>query len=226
MRFRRILKRIFREQYFSKKLFFDHLEDNVSDCKTVLELGAGKNSYLRQLNKIFHITAIDLFEPSIESAKENNVYDEYIKGDVKQILNIVEPKSFDCVAAFDLIEHLSKEDGNKLLENMEKIARKKIVIFTPNGFLIQPPHDNNPFQEHLSGWKFDEMEKAKFKVIGINGLRNLRGMFSIPKIHPYEFGVFISNISQIILNFFRLQKYSFAILCVKSVSENTNLVSK
>ena len=39
--------------------------------------------------------------------------------------NVVEPKTFDAVIALDLIEHLEKKDGFKLIEMMTKIAKRK-----------------------------------------------------------------------------------------------------
>jgi len=67
--------------------------------------------------------------------------------------------SFDCVLASDVIEHFSKEEGYKLIEMMEKIARRKVIIYTPNGFLKQGEYDNNPWQVHKSGWNVKEMKK-------------------------------------------------------------------
>jgi hypothetical protein len=60
--------------------------------------------------------------------------------------------------AADLIEHLGKEDGFRLLEHMELIARKVVVIVTPNGFIAQHLTDGNPLQIHRSGWTAHEMK--------------------------------------------------------------------
>jgi len=43
--------------------------------------------------------------------------------------------SFDVVLVFDLIEHITKENGEKLIRQLENIARDKVIIFTPNGFM-------------------------------------------------------------------------------------------
>ena len=45
------------------------------------------------------------------------------------------PKSFDAVLALDVLKQLTKVDGLNLIKNMEKIAKRFIVPFTPNGFL-------------------------------------------------------------------------------------------
>ena len=56
-----------------------------------------------------------------------------------------------CVA-LDVIEHLVKPDGIKLMRDMETIAAKKVIFFTPCGFLPQHHTTNDDLQEHLSGW--------------------------------------------------------------------------
>lgn len=157
---------------------------------------------------------------SIEQLREStraNVYDYYIRGDVSQINNLIKTKSFDAVVAMDLIEHLNKEEGLTLIKNLSNIVRKKIIIYTPNGFLFQPPSVNNPYQEHKSGWTYKEMEQLGFDVIGVNGYKRLTGLYAVPIVKPNALGVFIRNISVIILKIIRREDLSYAILCVKSI---------
>ena len=42
---------------------------------------------------------------------------------------------------------------------MERVAREKIILTTPNGFLptYAGPRDN-PEEKHLSGWTYDELK--------------------------------------------------------------------
>lgn len=69
-------------------------------------------------------------------------------------------KSVDTVFLIDVVEHLEKEDGKKLLAATENIARKQIVIFTPWGLMPQHHEDGKDawglsgahWQEHKSGW--------------------------------------------------------------------------
>jgi 2-polyprenyl-3-methyl-5-hydroxy-6-metoxy-1,4-benzoquinol methylase len=91
---------------------------------------------------------VDAFEPSIEKSRAEGIHNEYVKADVLEIGARLEEKSFDCVVASDLIEHLSKEEGLQLLETMEKIARERGVVFTPNGFPPQGEYGGNALQIH------------------------------------------------------------------------------
>ena len=43
-------------------------------------------------------------------------------------------RSFDAVIALELLEHLNKEEGYELIHNMERWARSKVIVSTPNGF--------------------------------------------------------------------------------------------
>lgn len=207
---------IFFEKYFSEKEM-RLIRNLAKGCDTILELGAGQNSYYHVDGRKYKITGFDIHEPSLMKAKENGKIDDYIVGNVLEINKIFNEKSYDLVCAFDLIEHLKKEDGYKLIANMKKISRKKIVLYTPNGFLPQPPSKDNPFQEHLSGWDYNEMTELGFNVIGFNGHKVFRGMYAKPKIRPYFLGIFLSNISMWFLRKLNLENYSFSILCYKNI---------
>ncbi|WP_167631301.1 class I SAM-dependent methyltransferase [Mariprofundus ferrooxydans] len=69
-------------------------------------------------------------------------------------------KSVDTVILVDVIEHLDKEEGARLLKATEEIARKQVIVFTPWGFMPQHHDDGidgwglggGDWQEHKSGW--------------------------------------------------------------------------
>jgi len=124
-----------------------------------------------------------------------------------------ETNSFDCVLASDLIEHLTKEDGLKLIDMMEKIAKNKIIIFTPNGFLSQGEYDNNPWQIHKSGWTVKEMKEKGYEVIGIDGWKPLRGEYASLRFWPKHFWLIISDITQFFVK--NKPEKAFEILCYK-----------
>ena len=46
-------------------------------------------------------------------------------------------KSVDTVFLVDVIEHLEKAEGQRLLAATEAIARSQVVVFTPLGFMPQ-----------------------------------------------------------------------------------------
>jgi hypothetical protein len=205
---------IFFSRYFYKKHFLNILEKELEGCTNVLEIGSGKTSYLRDLESDFKITALDISLNQIRESRKNQVYNNHILGDVLTINQLIKPGSFDAIVAMDLIEHLDKEKGLKLISDLSSLA-KKIIIYTPNGFLFQPPTADNPFQEHLSGWDFDEMQNLGFKVFGVNGYKRISGVYSLPKIRPASLGIFIRNLSALGLRMINMEHLSFSILCIK-----------
>lgn len=206
-----MLKKIYLS-YFPNYIF--ELEKALADCDTVLDVGCGSNSPLGSIKNKLYSEGVDSFLPSITKSKAQKIHNKYHKMDVLNIDKKFKSNSFDCVIAIDLIEHLTKEDGKKLIKKMEKIARKKVIIFTPNGFLPQGEYDNNPWQVHKSGWTVEEMQKKGYKVIGINGWKPLRGEYAEPKFYPKIIWRIISDLTQVFTR--NNPKKAFQILCIKT----------
>lgn len=194
------------------------LEKAVGNSKTLLDVGCGSNSPIFPFSHKLHAIGVDAFLPSIDKSKQANIHSEYHQIDVLDITNHFDANSIDCVLASDLIEHLTKEDGYILLSAMEKIAKQRIIIFTPNGFLEQGVYDNNPFQLHLSGWTVQEMEDLGYKVIGIAGWKPIRGEYAAVRFKPKFLWTIISDLTQIFVR--NNPKYAFQILCIKTKNEN------
>ncbi|MFX1593132.1 MAG: class I SAM-dependent methyltransferase [Promethearchaeota archaeon] len=189
----------------------------IQDCDSLLDLGCGMNSPLSKLKKRNnrYSLGVDIYEKYIEISKRRNIHNDYLLLDILEIDKKVPPKSFDCVLLIDVIEHLEKLDGIKILKKSEKIALKKIIIFTPNGFLHQKKYHNNIFQIHKSGWDFRIFKKLKYRVFGINGLKFIRGEKSNIKYRPIKFWYLVSKISNKFVKFF--PQFAFHLLCIKEV---------
>jgi hypothetical protein len=74
---------------------------------------------------------------------------------------------FETVLFIDVIEHMSKKDGEECIKYAKKIATKQVVVFTPLGFMKQETGEDGldawgmhggHWQEHKSGWSPDEFE--------------------------------------------------------------------
>lgn len=153
------------------------LNEHLADCQTILDVGCGDNSWLRFV-KGKHTTGVDAHAPSIERARKSATHSEYVVGEVHELQPHFSPKSFDAVVMLDLIEHFRKEDALRLLRSAERTAVKKVIVFTPSGFLPQPPALNNPWQQHLSGWSARELVDLGYSVVGVNGWKPLRKQFA------------------------------------------------
>ncbi|OGY56971.1 MAG: hypothetical protein A2Y84_00635 [Candidatus Colwellbacteria bacterium RBG_13_48_8] len=211
-----MLKSIKRYYY---KVFWPYeryLEREVGDSRTLLDLGCGYPSPIKSFSSHLHSTGVDIFGPSIDKSRAERIHDVYKKMNILDAGREFKKKSFECVLASDVIEHLAKEDGGKLIEIMESLAAKKVIIFTPNGFLYQSAHDGNEYQKHLSGWSVKEMRDRGYRVIGINGWKPLRKEFAQIRFRPAFLWTLISNLTQVFIRSFPEQ--AFAILCVKELS--------
>ncbi|MDP2638257.1 MAG: class I SAM-dependent methyltransferase [Candidatus Levybacteria bacterium] len=155
--------------------YYKVLENELKEMKSVLDVGCGENSPLARVNKNFNSVGVDIFESSITKSKKAKIHDDYKVGNILKIDTLFKPKSFDVVIALDVVEHFEKKDAIKLLKAMDKVAKKKVVILTPNGFAKQDPYDGNPFQEHKSGWSISDFKNLGYNVFGMRGLRFLRG---------------------------------------------------
>jgi len=132
------------------------VREALRDCNTALDVGCGPISTLRFL-RFKRLAGIDGYPPSVEQAKKNATHDELVLGDIRELDRFFKTDQFDACLALDVIEHLTKEDGLKLAKAMERAASKRVVFFTPNGFLPQRHAERDDLQEHLSGWEVEEM---------------------------------------------------------------------
>lgn len=199
------------------------IEKNLKDCKSILDVGCGNNSCVRFFSSKYKSVGIDGYKPSLKLSKERGIHDDYIHTDINKIMSKVDKKSFDATISLDVIEHLTKEDGHKFLDNLEKIAKKKIVIVTPNGFMIQH-NEVNGLQEHLSGWTVEDFKKRGYKVQGLYGLRILAAFRSKDggmRLKPELFWKLIWGLTSELTHHLYAKKnpqHAFALLAVKKIS--------
>jgi hypothetical protein len=72
----------------------------------------------------------------------------------------------------DVLEHLAGSKSCLLLYEMMCLSKAKVSIYTPNGFLWQPPSENNSFNAHVSGWSIRQLKEFGFTdFYGYAGLR-------------------------------------------------------
>lgn len=76
--------------------------------------------------------------------------------DALSFLSLCGNSSAGVVCVLDLIEHLQKENGFALIEEMKRVARRSVILYTPLGFLTQVGDawglGGDFWQEHRSGW--------------------------------------------------------------------------
>ena len=191
------------------------LENLLYDCNSVLDLGCGDNSPLGFIGRKKYLVGVDGFKKSIIKSKKLNIHDKYLHKNILDVKKDFKKNSFDAVIALDVIEHLEKKDGYKLLKLMEHLASKKVILLTPNGFVNQIG-EGNGLQEHLSGWSVSDFKKLRFKVLGRYGIKGLRGEKAELKYRPKVLWGLISELSNIFYTR-KNPKKAYSLLAIKKI---------
>jgi len=214
--FYRFVREIFRPIY--RILFPEwtaYLKNELRGCHTVLDVGCGSNSPI-QYCKIETSLGVDIDPNALIESKKRNIHSKYININIRKITFPI--NSFEAVLCSEVLEHLDKKSGLKLINKMIEWASRKVILTTPNGFLIQSKFSDNPYQKHLSGWKSEELKKIGFRVKGINGLRFLHGEKGIIKYKPRIFWHLFSQVGSLIA--FWIPKIAFQLFAVYNINKN------
>ena len=197
------------------KLFphiYTYIQREVSQCESVLDLGCGHHSPIHMYEIPFSV-GVELFEPYLKESKRKGIHSQYLKADIRRLE--FKPKSFDAVTAFELLEHLTKQEGCELLDKAAIWARKKVIITTPNGYALQGTYGNNPLRENKSGWDVSELRDLGFKVRGFYGWKRLRGPRGELRYKPAFLWRRVSDLTDKIAYYF--PKLAFLLLASKRI---------
>jgi len=153
------------------KDFLARINELLSDSRTVLDIGCGVGETLKDFPCPIKI-GVDAHRPYLEHAKYG---EQFVKLNFRaeRLSELFLPKSLDSVTLIDVIEHLEKAVAWEVLRQVEEIAVKKVIIFTPRGFFQQQDVDHyglggEIFQRHRSGWEVEDFQKLGYNVVIFN----------------------------------------------------------
>ena len=127
------------------------------------------------------MTAVELFPESVEKLQALG-YREVVHEDIRTAAPrlLAEGRWFERVTATDVIEHIPKADGYKLLADMERIASREIMVMMPietpelaaeQGFqdfrewgLSQHPDGQRELHDHKSQWKPEDLTALGYQT--------------------------------------------------------------
>lgn len=192
------------------------LKRDLADCESILELGCGSNSPVLQIGYGEKTDAMDIWPPYIERHNRKGDYHKCWQANILQ--ETLPIKTYDAVVIFDVLEHLPREEveASDLFVAMEDCARKKVIIFTPNGFIENDEVDDDPYQAHVSAWEPEDYLKRGYKVVGATGFRWLFGKASLPKYHPYSICAIFGMLSKPLV--YRKPKSAWHSYAVKEIA--------
>lgn len=146
----------------------------------VLDLGCGyghwghllKTHYADRVpGRAVEVTGVDIFPGNVTFCERTGVYAQTVCQDGLEYLAAQPDRSFDTIIATELIEHLPREDGFRLLEQLERVARDVVVLSTPNGPFLRPGSDTltgyNEWEHHVSGWTRRDFVRRGYSVLGV-----------------------------------------------------------
>jgi len=149
------------------KDFLVTINELLSDSRTVLDIGCGVGETLEKFCCPIKI-GVDAHRPYLENVKSG---EQFLKINFKaeRLSELFLPKSLDSVTLIDVIEHFEKEVAWDVLRQVEEIATKKVIVFTPRGFFQQLDVDHyglggESCQRHRSGWEVEDFQKLGFHI--------------------------------------------------------------
>ncbi|MCW3999777.1 MAG: class I SAM-dependent methyltransferase [Candidatus Bathyarchaeota archaeon] len=146
--------------------------------ESILDVGCGNGKLIRTLTEkrdIFSV-GIDIFLPYLKTCKTKHTYDEFVMCDVRFLP--FTRKSFDAILCSEVLEHLNKNEGLRVIQNLECLSTNITILAMPVGEYSQEPIDNNPNQAHKSVWRPIEMKKLDY-VVRLFGFRSIRGEIEV-----------------------------------------------
>lgn len=167
-----------------ERIFRAALLRALAGCRTVLDAGCGSASPLAQAGFPGLAIGADIAPTQLAAARRLGFHAALVRADVAHLGAVFAPRSVDAAVALDVIEHLERPAAERLLADLERIARRRVVVFTPNGFVPQTGTAENPFQEHRSGFSPEELRARGFTVHGMLGLRPLFGGYGEVRLRP------------------------------------------
>jgi len=151
--------------------------------------GYGYFGYQIRMEKKGHptIIGVDIWKPYIKKIKKVRVYESLVIADVRFLP--FRRKVFDSILACEILEHLPKEDGWKLLRELEEISKGIIIVSTPLGFLEQDTIHSNPHQKHVSAWRIEDLIKMGYNVQILDSRPLPKTLMLVDKVRRFIFNL-------------------------------------
>lgn len=132
---------------------------------SVLDIGCGSGKYGVLVREYRHRTRIDAIEgfAGYVTDVHRAVYDNVLIGNALDFV----PKlgtNYDLALMIDMFEHLSPDDGRRLLQELKPHARH-ILVSVPVEHAVQEPYDGNELQRHRAQYDVATLRQLGFTQI-------------------------------------------------------------
>lgn len=155
---------------------------SLSDINAVLDIGAGKGTYVRLLKykskvlPLARFTCIEAWTPYIEKFDLSSKYDMVINEDARKV-DYTKLGNIDLTIAGDVLEHMTKQESIDIVNQIASIS-KFMIISIPVIHYPQEIVNNNPFEEHIKDdWSHEEVMNTWSKFIIDSSVGNEIGVY-------------------------------------------------
>ena len=146
----------------------EQVDISLSGCTAALDVGCGPGKYLNTA-PVQRKAGIDAYGPYLVHVENALTY----HGRAEEVLPTLATGSFDLVFSLDFIEHLDKDVSIRVIKEMIRIAKVRVLLFTPDGF--HPQHEEQAdghrlshaeweWQTHRSAWSVSDLEQLGFRA--------------------------------------------------------------
>ncbi len=159
---------------WTRPFLHELLEEIPNEVESLIDVGCGRG-IVGAITRIYRtpkrLIGVDIFQDYIDFCKKYNIYDELHCLDLRNTPLPFNKNEFSVATCIETIEHLPKRCGEKLLEELQRIAHM-VIISTPSSFFRQPIGyvSDNPFQAHVSEWTVEDFKKRGYDVKGVGEL--------------------------------------------------------
>lgn len=144
-------------------------------ARTVLEAGIGRGNFLRLLRwrrPRLVLAGVDVWEPYVRAAVAARLAPRLAVADVRALP--FADKSFDVALCIEVIEHLTMDQGAVVIAELERVARRQVIISTTaipldHEEIVQREHpaDGNAHMVHQSEWEPQAFQRFGYTVRGM-----------------------------------------------------------
>jgi 2-polyprenyl-3-methyl-5-hydroxy-6-metoxy-1,4-benzoquinol methylase len=167
---------------WTRPFLHELLEEIPKNVESLIDVGCGRG-IVGALTRIYRTPArlvgVDIFQDYVDFCKRYSIYDELHRLDLRHTPLPFSDREFSVATCIETIEHLPKKYGERLLDELHRIA-DLVIVSTPSAFFRQPKSHvaGNPFQEHVSKWTVEDFRKRGYDVKGVGELAAHK--FAIP----------------------------------------------
>jgi len=124
------------------------------------------------------IIGLEIFPPYVKKVYKTKIYTHIVIGDIRYYP--FKKEIADIVIATEVLEHIERESGLRLIDKLFDLSRNLTIISTPLGFMKTKGYDDNKHQIHQSAYKAEDFTKKGYyvKIIRIQPLPRIVRIFN------------------------------------------------